>query len=78
LKNRLRHGLFIAEVEEALRVLSRLPDAGTLYRREGVTGLRRIYLRKVSCHVYYTFDRHEVIVRAVWGARRRGAPSMTA
>ncbi len=75
LQNRLQRDLFTAEIEEALRILSRLPGAGTPYREAGVTGLRRLYLRKLTCHLYYTFDQHEVIVRAVWGARRRRVPS---
>ena len=40
----------------------------------GVPGLRRLYLRKIACHLYYTFDEHEVIVRALWGARRGKGP----
>ena len=30
----------------------------------------------LTCHLYYTFDEHEVVVRAVWGARRRRDPSL--
>ena len=74
LQNRLEREPFTAEVEEAVRILSRLPGAGTPYREAGVTGLRRLYLRKLTCHLYYTFDQHDVIVRAVWGARRRRGP----
>jgi hypothetical protein len=74
LQNRLERELLTAEVEEAVRILSRLPGAGTPYREASVGGLRRLYLRKLTCHLYYTFDRHEVIVRAVWGARRRRGP----
>lgn len=74
LRNRIEHALFAAEIEEAVRILSRLPGAGTRYQETGVTGLRRLYLRKLTCHLYYTFDQHEVIVRAVWGARRRRGP----
>lgn len=75
LENRLHRELFAAEVEEALRILSLLPGAGTPYHQAGVAGLRRLYLRKLTCHLYYTFDQDHVIVRAVWGARRRRAPS---
>lgn len=55
-------------------MLAVLPGAGTSYPEAGVVGLRRIYLRKVACHVYYTFDKREVIVRALWGARRDKGP----
>lgn len=70
LENRIRPEIFVSEFEEALRILAWLPGAGTVYPEAGVAGLRRYYLRKVACHIYYTFDEHEVIVRALWGARR--------
>jgi plasmid stabilization system protein ParE len=76
LQNRLERDLFTVEIEEAVRILSRLPGAGTRYREAGASALRRLYIRKLNCHLYYTFDQHEVIVRAVWGARRRYAPSI--
>ena len=74
LDNRLHGDLFATEVEEALRVLSLLPGAGTPYSAAGIRDLRRLYVRKLGCHLYYTFDEHEVVVRAVWGARRRRGP----
>lgn len=64
------------ELEQALRVLALLPGAGTPYPQAGVAGLRRIYVRKVDCHLYYTFDDQEVIVRALWGARRMHGPRL--
>ena len=76
LENRLHSEVFATELEEALRVLSLLPGAGTPYTAAGVPALRRLYLRKLTCHLYYTFDEHEVIVRAVWGARRRRGPTI--
>ena len=76
LENRLERNLFPAEIEEAIRILSRLSCAGRLYREAGVSGLRRLYMRKLTCHLYYTFDQHEVIIRAVWEARRRRGPSI--
>ena len=57
--------------------MSLLPGVGTTYAAAGVPGLRRLYLRKIDCHLYYTFDQDEVIVRAVWGARRRRDPIIT-
>ena len=68
--------IFATEFEEGLRVLSLLPGAGTPYAAAGIPGLRRLYLRKLTCHLYYTFDEHEVTVRAVWGARRRHGPTI--
>lgn len=74
LHNRRDTEVFTAEFEEALKILALLPGAGTSYRHANVPGLRRIYLRKVAGHVYYTFDEREVIVRALWGARRGQGP----
>jgi plasmid stabilization system protein ParE len=65
--------VFVAELEQALRVVASLPGAATPYQGTGLSGVR-IFLRKSSCHVYYTFDERAVIVRAVWGARRRREP----
>jgi plasmid stabilization system protein ParE len=74
LENRTHTEIFATELEQALKVLAVLPGAGTQYPQASVLGLRRIYLRKVACHIYYTFDEHEVIVRALWGARRDKGP----
>jgi len=74
LENRTHAETFATEIEEALKILAVLPGAGTSYLHADVVGLRRIYLRKVACHIYYTFDEHEVIVRALWGARRGKGP----
>lgn len=76
LENRIHAEIFATEFEAALRILALLPGSGTLYTQAGVVGLRRLYLRKVACHLYYTFDEHEVIVRTLWGARRRRGPEV--
>lgn len=68
-ENRDHPEVFGDEFELSLRAIAVLPGAGTLYRDAGVPGLRRIYLVKVACHIYYTYDEHEVVVRAFWGAR---------
>ena len=69
-ENRDYKDVFAEEFEQALRVLALLPGVGAPYTRSGMPALRRVYLGKVACHIYYTFDDEEVIVRAVWGARR--------
>ncbi|MGH9387162.1 MAG: type II toxin-antitoxin system RelE/ParE family toxin [Vicinamibacterales bacterium] len=66
--------LFATELENALQILALLPGAGTPYTQSPTPDLRRIYLRKLGCHLYYTFDDREVIVRAMWGARRERGP----
>jgi len=76
LENRDHQDVFATELENAVRILALLPGAGTLYPKTDVAELRRLYLRKVACHVYYTFDDHEVIVRALWGARREHGPTL--
>lgn len=74
--NRVHVEVFADELEEALRVLMWLPGAGTPYTQAGIPGVRRVYVAKVACHLYYTFDDNEVIVRAFWGARRRRGPQI--
>jgi plasmid stabilization system protein ParE len=76
LENRIHTEVFAAEFEEALKILAVLPGAGTPYPHADVADLRRIYLRKVACHIYYTFNEQEVIVRAFWGAHRGRGPSI--
>lgn len=77
IENTIHTDVFVNEFEEALRILAWLPGAGTLYTQAGPPGIRRIYVRKVACHLYYTFDEDEVIVRAFWGARRRRGPRLS-
>jgi len=73
-ENRIHTEIFAAELEAALRVVAVLPGAGTPYAYPAVPGLRRVYLHKVVCHLYYTYDDDKVIVRALWGARRDRGP----
>jgi plasmid stabilization system protein ParE len=74
--NRDHQELFATELEAAIRILALLPGAGTPYTKSATPGLRRLYLRKLACHLYYTFDDEEVIVRAMWGAKRERAPNL--
>jgi hypothetical protein len=41
-----------------------------------VPGLRRMYIRTLGCHLYYTFEEAEVVVRAFWPARRERGPRL--
>jgi plasmid stabilization system protein ParE len=75
LENREHRELFVTELDAAIQVVAMLPGAGTPYAHPVVAGLRRVYLRGLDCHLYYTFDDHEVIVRAIWGARRERGPA---
>jgi hypothetical protein len=38
--------------------------------------MRRVFLERVGVHLYFTFDDESVIVRGVWGARRRRGPRL--
>ena len=78
LENRVHPELVTTEIEDALRLLAVLPGAGTLYTQAGVPNLHRVYLRKLTCHIYYTFDEQEIIIRALWSARRQRGPSLRA
>ena len=74
LENRDHIEVFAEELERALEIATVLPGAGTLFASSPIAGVRRLYLRKVAVHLYYTFDDREVIIRALWGARRRRGP----
>jgi hypothetical protein len=60
LENRIHVEVFAGEIEDAVRILRVLPGAGTPYPAAGLSGLRRLYLRKIACHLYFTFDEHDV------------------
>jgi plasmid stabilization system protein ParE len=64
----------VDEIEQAIRFLAWMPGAGTLYPQAGITGLRRLYLRRTSSHLYYTFTQDAVMIRAFWHARRGCGP----
>lgn len=74
LKNRDHQALFAAEIARAIEILATLPGAGTLYPGTSTAALRRLFIRKLNCHFYYSFDDEEVIVRALWAARRERGP----
>ena len=76
LANRDHPDVFAEELAQALQIITALPGAGTLYAQSPVPGARRVYLRRVDAHLYYTFDDTEVIVRALWGARRERRPQI--
>jgi len=77
LANRDRVEVFAEELEQALKIVGVLPGAGTPYARSLVPGLRRVYLRRIDAHLYYTFDQDQVMIRALWGARRDSGPQLT-
>lgn len=76
LEHRTHQDVFATDLEHALRVVALLPGAGVSYNDAGIAGLRRIYVRKIDCHLYYTYDDRDVIIRALWGARRKHGPRL--
>jgi len=67
-------GILADEIEQAVDFLALLPGAGTPYPQAEITGLRRLYLRRLSSHLYYTFTQDLVTIRAFWHARRGHGP----
>jgi len=57
-------------------MLSIVPGIGSVYRSSPITGVRRFYLQRLMAHLYYTHDEREVVIRAVWHARRGSAPDL--
>jgi hypothetical protein len=76
LENRDHVNVFAEELEQALQIIAFLPGAGSIYPRSPIPDVRRVYLRRVALHLYYTFSDDEVIVRALWGAHRERRPEL--
>ena len=74
LENRIHPDIFAAELEEVLQVVALLPGAGSAYPEANIPDLRRLYLTKSACHIYYTFSADQVIIHAAWGARQGRGP----
>ena len=64
----------VDEIEQAVSFLAWMPGAGSLYHQAGIAGLRRLYLRRTSSHLYYTFTQDAVTIRAFWHAKRGYGP----
>jgi len=76
LANRDQRQLFEDEVGAALNLVGLLPGIGTPYELSPLPGVRRLYLEKIGCHLYYTFDDERVVIRSLWGAKRGRGPSL--
>jgi len=57
-------------MEQAITLFAWLPGAGSLYSQARIAGLRRLYIRRLSSHIYYTFTPDTVTIRAFWHAKR--------
>jgi len=76
LANRDHPEVFAEQLEQALKIVATIPGAGSDYAKSPRPGVRRVYLRRVALHLYYTFDDDLVVVRALWGARRERGPRL--
>lgn len=71
-----RPEIFYHDLSEAIDMLSMLPAIGTPYRSSPLSGVRRLYLSRLTSHLYYTYDEREVIIRALWHARLGSGPDL--
>lgn len=66
------------ELSEAIERLEIAPKVGSRYAPVRNREVRRILMRDVSCHLYYTVDTRSRIVRveAIWHAARGSGPKL--
>jgi plasmid stabilization system protein ParE len=68
--------LFLDELETAFTLIGSAPNVGHPYRRAPVGGTRRVLLARTRYHVYYAPLGDEVVLLAVWHARRGSGPPL--
>lgn len=64
------------DLDSAVKLLSTAPGIGSLYPAAPIPGTRRFYIDRLMIHLYYTYDHRELVVRAVWHARRGSKPDL--
>lgn len=71
-------GLLAQELADAERHLTTLPESGELWRIRRKRTIRRWLLEKTEQHLYsvYSPQREEVLVLALWAARRSRGPKL--
>lgn len=69
--------MFAQELLHVLDLLRANPNLGTRYEaaRFGET-VRRILMPKAESHVYVAHVDNDVVILAIWGARRRRGPQL--
>jgi len=77
-ENSPRPEILAKDLQEALDLLSAFPGIGSPYKLSPLPGVRRLYLERLMSHLYYTADDRELIVRALWHARRGSGPDLGA
>lgn len=73
-ENSPRPEVLTKDLQEAVDLLSAFPGIGSPYTLSPIPGVRRLYLERLMSHLYYTADDQELVVRAVWHARRGSGP----
>jgi plasmid stabilization system protein ParE len=73
-ENSVRPEILHDDLEEAVEMLSMLPGIGSHYPAAPIRDVRRLYLERLTSHIYYTYNDREVIIRAIWHARRGTSP----
>jgi plasmid stabilization system protein ParE len=73
-ENSVRPEILEQDLSEALKMLSIVPGIGKPYPSGPFPGVRRLYLERLMSHLYYTYDEREVVIRALWHARRGSGP----
>jgi plasmid stabilization system protein ParE len=69
--------LLIRELLHVLDLLEDNPNLGALYDAEHFEGpVRRVLMKKTQRHLYHGRLADELIILAVWGARRRRGPKL--
>jgi len=69
--------LFLHELTRVLALLAALPMLGVPYSHVAAPeGMRRLVMRPVKCHLYYTVDAEQrlILVRAIWHSSRGRGP----
>jgi len=69
--------LLIRELLHVLDLLGDNPNLGALHDATQFEGpVRRVLMKKTERHVYHGLFGDEVIILAVWGARRKRGPKL--
>jgi plasmid stabilization system protein ParE len=77
-ENSPRPEILHEDLEEAVALLAAFPGVGSPYPASPIPEVRRLYIERLMSHLYYTFDEHEVVIRALWHARRGSGPDLSA
>lgn len=76
-ENSVRPQILHEDLSAAIRLVAALPGVGTPYLDAPVAGVRRLYLERLTAHLYFTFDDELVVIRALWHSRRGSGPALS-